>query len=149
MQHYNPKLVGLVLLLVAVVISACGGTVAAPSPTTEKPAIVELDAETGLNRLTLTEQAAKRLDIQTAPVRNQQVSGAQRMVIPYAALIYDLKGNTWAYTNPEPLVFMRHPITVETIVGDMVILTDGPAVGTEIAIVGVAELYGLDTGVGK
>jgi hypothetical protein len=31
----------------------------------------------------------------------------------------------------------------------MVVLLDGPPVGTEVATVGIAELYGADTGVGK
>jgi len=30
-----------------------------------------------------------------------------------------------------------------------VVLTDGPAAGTEVVTVGVPELYGADTGIGK
>ena len=51
--------------------------------------------------------------------------------------------------SPEPLVFMRHPVTVEYIEGDWAILSDGPPVGTIVATVGVPELYGADTGIGK
>lgn len=76
-------------------------------------------------------------------------SGDSRMVVPYSALIYDLTGDTWVYISPEPLVFMRHPVTVEYIEGDRAILSDGPPVGTDVATVGVAELYGADTGIGK
>jgi multidrug efflux pump subunit AcrA (membrane-fusion protein) len=76
-------------------------------------------------------------------------SGSMRKVIPYSALIYDLDGSTWIYVSPEPLVFMRQPVTVDFIEGDRVILSDGPSVGTAVATVGVAELYGADTGVGK
>jgi hypothetical protein len=72
-----------------------------------------------------------------------------KKIIPYSAIIYDLEGNTWVYTSPEPLVFVRHPVTVDYIEGDRAILSDGPPAGTEVAIVGVAELYGADTGVGK
>jgi hypothetical protein len=64
-------------------------------------------------------------------------------------VIYDLKGGTWVYTSPEPLTFVRQPITVDYIEGDTVVLLDGPPTGTELATVGVAELYGADTGVGK
>jgi hypothetical protein len=71
------------------------------------------------------------------------------MVIPYAAVIYDLHGETWTYTSPEPLTFVRQAITVDYIEGDMAVLSDGPAAGTQVATVGVAELYGADTGVGK
>ena len=76
-------------------------------------------------------------------------SGDRRTVLPYSALIYDLNGDTWIYVSPEPLVFMRHPVTVEYIEGDRVILSDGPPVGTIVATVGVPELYGADTGIGK
>jgi hypothetical protein len=80
---------------------------------------------------------------------NMTGSGEQRVVIPYAAVVYDLQGATWVYVSPEPLVFHRAPVTIDFIQGDLAILSDGPAVGTEVAIVGVAELYGADTGVGK
>jgi hypothetical protein len=71
------------------------------------------------------------------------------MVVPYSALIYDLQGNTWVYTSSEPLVFIRQPVVVDYIDGDNVVLLQGPAAGTEVVTVGVAELYGADTGVGK
>lgn len=76
-------------------------------------------------------------------------SGDRRLVVPYSALIYDLNGDTWIYVSPEPLVFMRHPVTVDYIEGDRAVLSDGPSVGTMVATVGVAELYGADTGIGK
>ena len=76
-------------------------------------------------------------------------SGAQRKVIPYGAVIYDLYGETWVYTNPEPLVFVRHPIRVDYIEGDLAVLWEGPPAGTAVATVGVAELFGTEFGVGK
>ena len=76
-------------------------------------------------------------------------SGALRKVIPYSAVIYDLTGDTWVYTSPEPLTFVRQPVTVDYIEGDTAVLVDGPDAGTLVATVGVAELYGADTGVGK
>lgn len=72
-----------------------------------------------------------------------------RLVVPVGALLYDLNGETWVYTNPEPLHFLRYPVQVDYIQGDMVVLLDGPQVGTEVATVGVPELFGTDTGVGK
>jgi hypothetical protein len=76
-------------------------------------------------------------------------SGAQQTVIPYSAVIYDLQGQTWIYTSPEPLTFVRQSITVDYIEGDIAVLSEGPPAGTAVVTVGVAELYGLDTGVGK
>lgn len=80
---------------------------------------------------------------------NMAGSGEQRIVIPDSAVIYDLQGNTWVYVSPEPMVFHRAPVAIDYIQDGLAVLSDGPAVGTEIATVGVAELYGADTGVGK
>jgi hypothetical protein len=92
----------------------------------------------------LTPEAAERLDIQTAAVDG---NGTQ-MVIPYAALVYSPTGETWAYTNPEGLTFVRQRIVVDRIDGDRVVLSKGPSPGTKVATVGVAELFGAESGVG-
>jgi hypothetical protein len=70
-------------------------------------------------------------------------------VIPYAAVIYDTEGNTWIYTNPEPLVFVRQSIVVDRIEGDEAFLSQGLDSGTMVVTVGVSELYGAETGVSK
>jgi len=113
------------------------------------PARLEPLGETGLNRVILTERAAERLDIQTTLVREEEIDGEQRLVIPYSALIYGLNGETWAYISSERLTYVRDPIIVDYIEGDIVVLVAGPPVGTEVVTVGVAELYGTDTGVGN
>ena len=74
---------------------------------------------------------------------------AAQLVVPVGALIYDLNGETWIYISPEPLQFLRYAVQVDYIEGDMVVLLEGPPAGTKVATVGVAELHGTDTGVGK
>ena len=76
------------------------------------------------------------------------LAGAQtRKVVPSGAVLYDAQGKTWVYTNPEPLVYVRHPITVDYFDGDRVILSsDGPATGTTVVTVGAAELFGAEYG---
>ena len=76
-------------------------------------------------------------------------SGEKRKTIPYAAVLYDAKGNAWVYTNPQPLVFIRQPVQIDTIAGDKVILVAGPPAGTAVVTVGGAELFGAEFGVGK
>jgi hypothetical protein len=76
-------------------------------------------------------------------------SGAQRKIIPYGAVLYDAHGDTWTYTSPEAMVFVRHAIAIDYIEGDLAILTDGPATGTLVVTSGAAELYGAEFGVGK
>ena len=72
-----------------------------------------------------------------------------QLVVPVASLLYDLNGETWIYINTESLQFLRVPVVVDYIKDDMVVLLEGPPAGTKVAVVGVAELHGADTGVGK
>jgi hypothetical protein len=71
-----------------------------------------------------------------------------RLVVPYGAVLYDSKGDTWVYTSPQPLVFVRHHITIDYIRGDQAVLLAGPPVGTRIVTVGAAELLGTEFEVG-
>lgn len=147
MQHRNRGMILLVIVAGLLVLSAC----ATSSGAAEKvnPATVEEITGSDFKRVIVTEKAAERLGIQTVSIREELMEGVQRLVVPYAAVIYGLEGETWAYTNPEPLIFVREPIEIEYIDGDMAVLLDGPAIGTEIVTVGVAELYGTETGVSK
>jgi hypothetical protein len=117
---------------------------------TEHPAEVEPIEGSELSRVTLTEKAMERLDLQTDEIREEQVSQLEspRKVVPYSALIYDPQGNTWIYTSIEPRTFVRHRVAVDFIQGDVAVLKDGPPTGTLIASVGAAELYGTEFGVG-
>jgi hypothetical protein len=74
----------------------------------------------------------------------QPGSGTPQKVIPHSAVIYDAWGKAWTYTNPEPLVFIRHAVTVESIQDDIAILTDGPAIGTPVVTAGAPELLGVE-----
>ena len=104
---------------------------------------VEKIVGSDLKRITLTAKAAERLDIRTGKTATD-ASGA--MTTPYAALVYDSKGKTWVYTNPEPLVYVRAPVVVASIKGPNVILKEGPPTGTNVVVTGVAELYGAESG---
>jgi hypothetical protein len=129
-------------LSVGLTMAACSGesaTAEAPNP-----AVVEQATGSEPPLITLTEQGAARTGIETAVVAAQSP-----LTVPYRALLYDPNGDTWVYTSPEPLSYVRQPVTVDTIDGEQVILTDGPAAGTEIVTVGVAELYGAELGIGQ
>jgi hypothetical protein len=68
----------------------------------------------------------------------------KQKVVPYGAVYYDAKGNAWLYVNPKPLVFERQRITVERVIGEQAVLSEGPAVGTQVVAVGAALLYGTE-----
>jgi hypothetical protein len=136
------------LLSLSLAFAAALAGCAAVTPegsTGESPVKVEKgDAATDLGRLTLTPEAAKRLGIETTSVSEADGQAA----VPYAAVLYDPQGATWTYTSPSELVFVRSAIDVASIEGDRALLTSGPPVGTKVVTVGVAELYGAETGVG-
>ena len=135
------------LIIAALQLSAC----AQKQASAEKVSPVQLATMEGtdLKRLVLTEKAAERIDLQTAKVEEESVNGIIRIVVPYAAVIYDLHGETWLYTNPEPLTYVREAIIIDSIDGDKAILVEGPSNGTEVVTIGVAELFGAETGVSK
>ncbi len=134
------------VIIVGLQFAACSGETGSPST-----APIELIAIEGskYHRLILTERAAERLGIKTTPIREESIDGDQRLVIPYGALLYGLHGETFAYTNSEPLTYLKQSVTVDYIEGDRVVLVDGPPIGTEVVTIGAAELYGADTGVGQ
>jgi len=71
-------------------------------------------------------------------------SSEKQKIVPYGAVYYDAKGAAWVYVNPKPLTFERQHISVERIVGDRAVLSEGPAAGTPIVTVGAAMLYGAE-----
>jgi hypothetical protein len=128
-------------------LAGCGESEGATA-TGDAPVKVEQADGAETATVELTEQAVDRLDLQTATVRDEQVAGQQRKVIPYAAVIYDPEGQAWTFTNPQPLTYVRERISVDQISGDMAVLTDGPAAGTTVVTTGAAELYGAELGIG-
>lgn len=112
------------------------------------PATVEDIPGSKLKRVTITERAAERIDLKTDTVREETMGESRFKVVPYSSLIYDPHGHTWVYTVPAPRTFVRAPVDVETVKGDDVFLKSGPAVGTVVASVGVAEIYGTEFEVG-
>lgn len=132
--------------LVAGLVAACSQ---APTPAEDHvpPAEVEAVAGSDISRLTLTERAAERLDIQTAAVA-QSAGVANETSIPYSAILYAPDGVTWIYVSPEPLTYLRELVVVDRIEGEVAVLSGGPAVDTEVVTVGVAELYGTEFEVG-
>jgi len=133
------------LVLACLPLSACGRATEFDNEAAsdEGPAKVEPIKGRDVARVILTAQAARRIGIRTAPVREQ----SRHLVVPYAAIVYDARGRAYAFTSPRPRVFVRRRVSVEDIVRDRAILHSGPAVGTPVVTVGAAELLGTEYGV--
>jgi hypothetical protein len=133
------------LALAGLGLSACGeaGGGSEPAP----PASLEEVAEGEIGRITLTEQAATRLDIETGTIETG--SGRAPLEVPFAAVIYQPDGSTWVYANPAELTYKREPIEIESIDGDLAQLASGPPAGTKVVTQGASELWGFEFGIGK
>ena len=149
MRGWNRGLAAL-LMLAALPLSACA-PVATATATKPKPYKLEKPEGTSLTRLRIEQRVFDRIRIKTSTIREVERFGGEtaRKVVDYAAVVYEPKGDTAIYTNPEPLVFVRQPIKVDYIDGDVAVLADGPPAGTAVVTVGTAELLGMEFGVGK
>jgi hypothetical protein len=134
---------GLVLIVGVVSLSACSEASSGYDYETashHEPAKLEPIKGTDVQRVIFDAEAAERVGLQTAPIRHNE----QGKIMPYAALIYDAEGGTYAYTAPKPLTYVRQEISVDHMDGDSVVLSDGPPAGTEVVTVGVDEVYGTE-----
>lgn len=141
MKHINRLMVA-ALVSAGLLITACQREHAAHHA--EHPAEVKKIEGSDLSQVILTEKAMQRLDVRTERVRDD---GAKK-VVPYSSLIYDMNGQTWVYTNPEPRTFVRSKVDVDRINGEVAVLNAGPPSGTLVASVAVAEIYGTEFKVG-
>lgn len=108
-----------------------------------EPATVEEIEGSDLSRVVLTDDAARRIELETSPA----VGAGARVAVPESAIWVDVDGQAWVYTNPEPLVFVRAPVDVDRYEDGTAYLSKGLAPGTEVATVGVAELIGTEFGI--
>jgi hypothetical protein len=138
MKHIN-RWILVTLVFAGLLLSACGPKAAASEKIA--PSKLEPIEGTDLSKVILTEKAAERIGVETV-----SASGTS---VPYAAVIYDTEGNTWIYTNPEPLTFVREPIMIESIEGDTAFLSESLPGELNVVTVGVIEIYGTETGVSK
>ena len=130
------------LLLVALVplATACSKVDGAES-TYKDPATLS-EAPDGGERVqvTFTARAVERIGIETTPL----TSGPDGLVVPYSAVLYDPDGSTWVFIQVKDRTYHRVPITVTDIRGEQVLLSSGPAPGSPVVAVGVAELFGAE-----
>jgi hypothetical protein len=138
MKHITRSI--MVFILVGLLLSACGAQIPVTGDKIA-PSKLEPIEGTDLSRVVLTQKAAERIGIETV-----SASGTS---VPYRAVIYDIEGNTWIYASPEPLIFVREPVVIDHIEGDMAVLSESLPSDLNVVTVGVAELWGTETGVSK
>lgn len=144
-----PHKISLILLMTALLLPACQEQ-EKPHQKVE-PAHIEHIEGSEVSRLILTEKAVERLGIETVQATEEMITRSEarpRITAPYSALLYDVQGRAWVYTNPEPSVYIRQEVEVDFIEGSKAALNEGPPPGARIVSVGAAELYGTEYEVG-
>lgn len=135
-------------VLAAIAIALTMGSCSDGPADVAKPVPAVVDTVVGIpeKQVTLNKDSAERISLATEAVKSG--SGSET-VVPYGAVIYDADGLAWAYVAKGENIFIREALKIDRIDGDKAYLISGPAVGTKVAVVGVAELYGAETGIGK
>src|SRR6476620_9102780 len=137
-------------LVMSLALVGCAQIASAGSAPEGPPAAAQLSEpdQNGVKTVTLTEQAAQRLGITSATIRSVASRSSHRtrsmLAMPYAALVYDENGKTWAYVVTHPLTYVRQPITVDHIDADEAYLAAGPATGSSVVTTGSEELLGAE-----
>ncbi len=141
-MQYNSRWAVAVVVMAALSLVGCSEAVVKEVKST--PATVK-KMDGGINRITLVESSTKRLGIEFVEVKSQ----GGKLEAPYDVVVYDNFGKEWVYTSPEPNVFTRTPIKIDSVVGDTLYFSEGPPAGTKMVISGAAELLGIEAGVGQ
>lgn len=137
--------VAAIAVIAALLLSACGEPPSEEHVIDEPLTLEEVVVDgTEFTRITLAQSAAERLGIETASV--ERAGG--RLAVPASAVFVDPDGTFWVYSSPEPLVFVRHEITIAREERNRAFLSAGPPPGTDVVTVGVPELYGAEFEIG-
>ena len=128
----------LATVLITLSVTACTGD-EETGPKYAPATLGSADAA-GVKTVTFTADAAQRVRLQTSPV----AAAGGGVAVEYAALIYDKKGQSWVYTVPQPLTFLRMKVTVDRIEKNRATLSVGPAPGVRVVTTGAAEVYGAE-----
>ncbi len=81
----------------------------------------------------------------TLPMKGE----AESLVVPYAAILYDINGGAWVYESLGKHNYMRRRVVVDHIAGTDAVLAVGPRTGTKVVTDGAAELFGTEFAGGK
>jgi hypothetical protein len=126
------------------ILAGCGHRAPALPP----PATLTKIPGSTVQQVRLSGVALHELGIATTAVRLATVAvdgkSAPYEVIPYAAVVYDTRGASWAYVVTAPRTYRREPITIIDIRGAIAVLAKGPAVGDAVVTVGAPELLGAE-----
>jgi hypothetical protein len=78
------------------------------------------------------------------PLRNTE----KGLVVPEAAVLYDMHGATWLYEDLGGNAYTRRRVEIARHVGDRAVVRRGIGEGAKVVTAGAAELFGTEFGAG-
>jgi len=77
------------------------------------------------------------------------LKSAQRgLVIPEAAVLYDIHGDAWVYQDMGSGTYVRRRVQIARHIGGLAVIARGIAEGVRVVTAGAAELFGTEFGAG-
>jgi Cu/Ag efflux pump CusA len=145
MRIARPLGIGALALVSGLGMAGCQAEASGAEQAIAAAASVEEAPDGGPALLRLTEDSIARLGLETEPVEGEPGD----LTIPYAAVVYDAEGESWAFVEQEeePGTYQRAPITITAVDGDTVSLSEGPEPGAQVVTVAAAELVGVEAGI--
>jgi RND family efflux transporter MFP subunit len=70
------------------------------------------------------------------------------LVVPTAAILYDIHGGAWVYVNEQPHVYRRQRVELLEVQAGSAFLSRGVQQGDKVVTAGAAELFGTEFGAG-
>lgn len=130
-----------VVVAAVAILAGCGPSSASGSR--EVPS-ARVERVGGQPSVVLTPLGVARIGLETAAA----TAAGSQTIVPSGALLYEANGQTAVYTQRTPLIYTIKFITVATINGNSVVVSQGLAPGTVVVTQGAEELLGVQNGVG-
>lgn len=124
--------------------SETAGLIAKPidAPPTADP----LTSSTHLYYTIQSDQSALRPMQRVSVTLNTQSKSIKALMIPWSAVVFDINGGSWVYTQQSKNLYARKRVFLDHVSGNQAIISEGPDEGSEVVVNGALELFGVETG---
>ncbi len=77
---------------------------------------------------------------------NTQNQSTHALTLPWSAVVFDIYGGSWVYTQKSKYTYERKRIFLDYVSGHQAIISEGPPEGSMVVVNGALELFGVETG---
>ena len=131
-------------------IQSLSAKLGAPSidakPTNAPPTADPLTSSSHLYYAIQNNQSALRPMQRVSVSLKSRSQSIQALTIPWSAVVLDVYGGSWVYTQQSANVYERKRVFLDHVVGKQAVLSEGPPEGSKVVVNGALELFGVETG---